>query len=82
MIPDANVLLYATNRDAAPHAESRAWLEHALGGNEPVGFAWTVLLAFVRLATKAQLFERPLSPGEALDTVDFWLAQRAALVAA
>src|SRR5205814_3545739 len=59
-IPDANVLLYATNRGAVAHQESRRWLEHALGGGEPVGFAWNVLLAFIRIATKAQIFERPL----------------------
>ena len=82
MIPDANVLLYATNRGSAPHDESRRWLEQSLGGREPVGFAWSVLLAFLRIATKAQIFERPLNPQEAFDVVDFWLEQPAALVIA
>ena len=81
-IPDVNVLLYATNRGALTHDISRRWLELALGGAEPVGFAWNVLLAFVRIATKAQIFERPLSPKEAFDMVDFWLAQPAAVVVA
>lgn len=81
-IPDANVLLYATNRGAAAHEESRRWLELALGGGEPVGFAWSVLLAFLRIATKAQIFERPLTPEEALDAIEFWLAQPASVVIA
>jgi toxin-antitoxin system PIN domain toxin len=79
-VPDANVLIYATNRSAAPHAVCRRWLEEALGSAEPVGFAWSVLLAFLRISTKAQLFERPLSATEALDVVDSWLAQPAAIV--
>mgnify|MGYP000847682478 CR=1 FL=1 len=82
IIPDANVLLYATNRGAVAHEESRKWLEASLGGGEPVGFAWNVLLAFLRIATKPQIFERPLTPTEALDVVDFWLAQPAAVVIA
>ena len=81
-IPDANVLLYATDRGAVAHKQSRRWLERALGGREPVGLAWNVLLAFLRISTKPQLFARPLTAIEALDTVDFWLRQPAAVVVA
>ena len=38
------------------------------------------MLAFVRLVTRPDLFERPLSPAEALDRVDHWLASRSAVV--
>jgi uncharacterized protein len=51
-----------------------------LSGTEPVGFAWSVLLAFVRLSTRAQLFTNPLDPAEAFDVVEGWLAQPCALV--
>lgn len=82
IIPDANLLIYATNADAPQHEESRTWLARALGSTEPVGFAWTVLLAFLRIATKPQLFARPLSVTEALSVIDFWLAQPASVVVA
>jgi hypothetical protein len=79
-IVDANVLLYAVNVASPHHARARAWLDGALAGREPVGFAWTVVLAFVRLATHPVVFERPLTPAEATDVVRAWLAQPPAIV--
>lgn len=77
---DANVLLYAVN-EASPHHEgARSWLDGALGSREPVGFAWTVLLAFVRLATHPVVFARPLSSEDAMAIVRTWLAQPSAVV--
>ena len=79
-IVDANVLLYAVNTSAPRHAQARSWLDGALAGREPVGFAWTVLLAFLRLTTHPAVFPRPLSVGEATEIVRAWLAQPAAIV--
>ena len=59
-IVDANVLLYAVNVDAPHHAPAREWMDEALNGLEPVGFAWVVLLAFLRLSTRPGLSPRPL----------------------
>jgi hypothetical protein len=81
-IVDANVLLYATNSDAPQHQACRAWLEAALNGNEPVGFEWTVLLAFLRLATKPQVFVWPLSPAKAFERIRLWLSTPAAMMMA
>ena len=69
-VPDVNVLLYAKNSDAREHSRARAWLEEALSGAEPVGFAWVVLLGFLRIATR---LSSPLPAPEALDTIDEWL---------
>jgi toxin-antitoxin system PIN domain toxin len=77
---DANVLLYAVNEDAAHHEQSRTWLDAALGGAATVGFAWTALLAFVRLSTRPGLFPSPLGVDGALARVGEWLAQPSALV--
>ncbi|WP_340538535.1 hypothetical protein [Nocardioides sp. GXZ039] len=63
---DANVLLYAVNEQAPHLDEGRAWLDRALSGEDTVGLAWLPLLAFVRLATRAALFEHPLSVEDAL----------------
>jgi toxin-antitoxin system PIN domain toxin len=79
-IVDANVLLYAVNTAAPRHAQARSWLDGALAGREPVGFAWTVLLAFLRLTTHPAVFPRPLAVGEATEIVRAWLAQPAAIV--
>jgi hypothetical protein len=79
-IVDANVLLYAVNEAAPHHAQARSWLDGALAGREPIGFAWTVLLAFLRLATHPAVFPRPLTVSEATEVVRAWLAQPPATV--
>lgn len=76
---DANVLLYAVNADVPQHEPARGWLDGALGGAEPVGFAWVVLLAFLRLATHSGVFPRPLTLEDAADVVELWLEQPAAV---
>ena len=77
---DANVLVYAVDSDVPEHATARRWLDSALGGGEPVGFAWVVLLAFLRVATHGAVFPRPLSLSEAAGVVELWLAQPPAVV--
>ncbi len=72
---DVNLLLYATDERSPRHKAARAWLERQLSGEEPMAFAWVVLLAFVRVSTSRLVFERPLSPRRAFDVVDRWLAQ-------
>ncbi|MBM3674539.1 MAG: type II toxin-antitoxin system VapC family toxin [Actinobacteria bacterium] len=80
VIVDANVLLYAANSRARHHRAARRWLEEALNGDEPVGFAWVVLLAFIRITTLPAAMERPLSAAEAFGLVDAWLAAGPAVV--
>ena len=75
---DANVLLYAVNERAEQHETSRIWLEESLRGADTVGFAWLPLLAFLRVATKVDLFPDPLGVDEAVDQIEAWLGAPAA----
>lgn len=77
---DANVLLHAVNPATAHHGRARDWLDDALEGPETMGFAWTVVLAFIRIATSPAIFERPLEPSQACDVVRGWLARPSAIV--
>jgi toxin-antitoxin system PIN domain toxin len=77
---DANVLLYAVNRDSEQHDLSRRWLDRSISGDDTIAFAWVALLAFVRLVTKEGLFPSPLSIDAAMRRVDQWLAAPAAVV--
>ncbi len=79
-VVDANVLLYAVNVSSPHHQRARPWLDDALNGREPVGFAWTVVLAFVRLATHRAVFPHPLTPEQAMAVVADWLAQPSAMI--
>ncbi len=45
-----------------------------------MGFAWIVLLAFLRLSTNASLFPRPLPSEDAFNVVEAWLGQPVAVI--
>jgi toxin-antitoxin system PIN domain toxin len=72
---DANVLIYAVNESSTQHEAARSWLDQALGGEETVGFAWSVVLAFLRLTTHPAVFAQPLDPARATGTVRAWTEQ-------
>ena len=79
-LPDLNLLLYAIDEEAPRHEPARGWLEEVLSGTEEVGFAWAVLLGFLRISTNPAIFEQPLEADEALDYVEEWLAQPVAAI--
>jgi uncharacterized protein len=74
-IPDANVLLYATDSSSTSHAAAREWVERALSASETVGFAMVALLAFVRISTNPRIMVAPLSTSAAFNQVEEWLSQ-------
>ena len=76
---DANVLLYAVNEASPFHDRARSILDRALSGQEGVGFAWVVVLAFLRLATHPAVFARPLSTADAIGVLRAWLSQPPAI---
>ena len=80
VVLDANVLLYAIDDASLHHEQALSWLDASLAGTEAVAFAWVALLAFIRIATGAVVFPRPLSIDEATEQVDAWLAAPAAVV--
>lgn len=73
-LPDINLLLYAINEGSPHHQRAKPWLEQTLSGTEGVGFAWLALLGFIRISTNPVALEHPLSPSEAIDYVEEWLA--------
>jgi uncharacterized protein len=77
---DANVLLYAINRDSAHHTTARPWLDEALSKRQTVGFSWNVLLAFLRISTRPGIFPTPLHPTSAIEVIERWLASSSAVV--
>jgi toxin-antitoxin system PIN domain toxin len=75
ILVDANLLIYAIDSDSAHHKKARRWLEDVLSGTTPVGLAWVVILAFLRVTTRPGILRRPLDPERAVEFVDSWLAQ-------
>jgi toxin-antitoxin system PIN domain toxin len=71
---DANFLIYAYDRSSPAHEPARRWLNEALSGKEPIGFAWPTVLAFLRITTNPKIFRDPFSIEEAVAIVDEWLS--------
>jgi uncharacterized protein len=80
LVPDVNLLLYAYDDAAKHHAAAKAWLEESLSGEESVGFAWVVLMGYVRISTNPRVYSEPLGVDEALDVVESWLRQDVAVL--
>jgi uncharacterized protein len=72
---DANLLIYAIDSDSPWHRAARRWFEQALSSSEPVGLPWVVILAFIRITTRAGIMRRPLAPAAAVAYVQSWLEQ-------
>lgn len=74
ILPDVNLLLYASI-DAFPgHARARAWWERLLRGPREVGLASVAVFGFVRLATNPRVFDPPMPVDGAVARVEQWLA--------
>ena len=72
---DANLLIYAIDADSPQHARARRWLEETLSTDTWVGLPWIVVLAFIRITTRAGVMRAPLSVEQAVGFIDDWLAQ-------
>jgi hypothetical protein len=72
---DANLLIYAIDADAPRHQPARRWLERTLSDTGPVGLPWIVILAFIRITSRAGIMRRPLTSTAALSYVQSWLEQ-------
>ena len=75
ILVDANILIYAIDRDSPHHERARRWLEETLSGDAWVGLPWIVILAFIRVTTRSGIVRSPLPLDQALAFVDSWLRQ-------
>lgn len=72
LFPDANVLIYAFNTSAPLHEEARLWWEREVNRGTPLGVAWPVFSAFVRLLTGRQIVENPYTAVEIFELAESW----------
>lgn len=74
ILVDANLLVYAANRDAPEHEATREWLDDRLNGTARVGLPWSSVLAFVRIVSNQAILRRAVTPAEAWHQVQQWLS--------
>jgi toxin-antitoxin system PIN domain toxin len=79
-LPDINLLLYAYDESSPFFPKAKPWLSQLMSSSETVGFPWAVLLGFIRISTRMPLAVDALSPSEAFEIVENWLAQPNALI--
>lgn len=75
IIPDVNLLIYATDELSAHHAPAHRWWSATLNGHEAIGLPWATSLAFIRLTTNPRVFLTPLQSRQAVDVVRGWLSR-------
>jgi hypothetical protein len=67
---DVNVLLYASDASSPVHDVARGFLEEITSGSDLFCLAWPTVMSYLRIATHPGIFERPLTPAEALANVE------------
>lgn len=73
MLVDANILLYAVDRDSPWHERAAHWWETTLNGHRRVGLPWQTIGAFLRISTHPRVAAHPLSAEAAIRHVESWL---------
>jgi toxin-antitoxin system PIN domain toxin len=71
---DLNVLLLASNAEAAEHEEARSFLEQCATRPEVLCLAWPTVMGYLRITTHPSIFSWPLSPREALANIQSLLS--------
>ena len=71
---DANLLLYASNRDCDEHEPARQFIEDR--GHDPdlLCLAWSTLSAYLRISTHPSIFRNPLAPDQAWANIQALIA--------
>ncbi len=71
---DVNILLYASNEDSPLHDRAGEFLAQCASRREVFVLAWLTVMSYLRMATHASIFDKPLSPAEAMRNVEALLA--------
>ena len=72
-LPDVNLAIYAYDLSSPFHESAMSWWQASMNGEEVVGIAPEVALAFVRITTNARIPSSGFGVNEAIDIVESWL---------
>lgn len=73
IIPDVNLLLYATVAGLPQHERAYRWWTDCLNGTTEIGLAGPVVFGLLRLATNARVVRPPMAVPAAVDLMERWL---------
>ena len=69
IVPDANLLLYAYDRESPFHERAKSWWESCMSGQETIGLTYPTLFAFLRISTNARIYANPMTLAEAAEHI-------------
>jgi uncharacterized protein len=67
---DANILLYASDSGSPHHERARVFLESCMRQRDLFCIGWPTVMTYLRIATHPAVFNRPLTPDEAMTNVE------------
>ncbi len=73
---DANILIYASDRESPYHERARDEIERCSNGPEPLYLFWPVVIAYLRVSTHPSVFVRPLRFADASGNIERLLERR------
>jgi len=74
---DANILLYAVNKDCDRHRQYRDFVEKTVSGVDPWCLTWSIVYEFLRVSTHKSVFPISLQPDKAVDIAKLLLSSPA-----
>ncbi len=72
ILPDANLLIYAHNRESPQSEKAYRWWFDCLKQRKNIALPWATSLAFLRISTNHRIVDSPLSVSEVLKIFDYW----------
>jgi uncharacterized protein len=73
ILVDVNLMIYAVDRDSPHHRIAARWFEKTLNGPDLIGLPWIVILAFLRVATRAGILRKPMAVEDAVAYCQSWV---------
>lgn len=71
---DVNILLYASDETSPLHAKAAGFLQECAAGREVFCIAWLTAMSYLRMATHPSIFQRPLTPQQAVGNIEALLS--------
>lgn len=75
IIPDVNLLLYASIDAFPQHAPAKSWWEQTMNSTELIGLTNPAIFGFLRISTNPRLLKPPLPVDQAAGIIEGWLAE-------
>jgi hypothetical protein len=70
---DVNILLYASDTSSPHFKQARSFIESCMVEDEVFTLGWATVMGYLRIATHPAVFDRPLSPDEAMANIEMLL---------